>query len=159
MTESRRKESPGFSRERFLRALLTSDSAPAEVLIGFVLIVWRATILLERGFMFGPVADILRSVYLTSTTVGLLLVSIGIAQIIVGGGTCYYRWRSFLCFLAALMSLGVWLAYVGADLEHSYFAWTWISIVIAEGLLCARILLMRVALLDQLNGHGIHDRR
>ncbi len=148
VTERRQRGSPGFSLARWQIVLLTSDPGFAEILVGLWLLGLRGLLLVEVGFVYSAVNTMMAEAHLTSTHVGFLLVACGVAQA-VAPATGYYRLRSALAFVAAVICLAVWLAYLGSGLGQTTVAWTWAGLASCEASLSLRILLSRLVTLDQ----------
>ena len=138
---------PEFSTERLKRALLVTDSSSAEIFVGGWLVILRGIMLVSLGYAYGEVARLLMAWSFTPDRVGFLLVAVGLAQIL-GTGTEHYRVRAAIAFLGSLVCLVVWIAYVGVDLEHSALGWTWGALMVSEAVLSWRILLARLAALN-----------
>lgn len=149
-TRPRRATDPGFSLQRMRRVLLTNDSGFAEVLCGVWLMALRGLMLFHMGWTFAAVGEVMASIGLTYERVGTLLVLVGVSQV-VAAGTCYHRLRAAVAFIGALVCLIVLLAYLGAGRIEEVQAWTWAAVMAAEACLSWRVLLSRVALLDQLH--------
>ncbi len=149
--ERRQRMSPKFSFARWSAVLLSSDSGFAEILVGVWLVGLRGLLLIDVGFTYGAVGQLMGSLGVTAGHIGVLLIVFGLGQT-VAAGTGYFRLRAALAFNAALVCLSVWLAYVGSDLGHTALAWTWAGLAICESCLSWRILLSRLVSLDQLTG-------
>ncbi len=151
VTERRKRVTPGFSMSRWKTVMLSGDPGFAEFLVGLWLIGLRGLILIEIGFTYKAVTEMMAEVHITSGHVGLLLVVCGIAQA-VAPASGYFRLRSALAFFGAIICLAGWLAYLGNDLEQTAIAWTWAGLAICEVSLSWRILLSRFVTLSQLTG-------